>query len=304
VLPEPKLAVQTAPQEIPTGELRTVPLPVTVSASVLGTRVKVAVQERGWSIVTVTTGLTPPHEPDHALNSQSASVTFAVSCTEVPETKGAEQAAPQLMPAGLLVTLPVPEIATERVLCTRVKVAVQLRSAAIETEVVARAPAQSSDQAEKTQSELPGVAVSETVVPEPKEAEQAAPQLMPAGLLATLPVPTTATVSVLGTRVKVAVQVLSASTVTETGFAAPLHPPDQAENCQFASAGVAVSCTAVPDPKVAEQVEPQLIPAGALETLPDPTFATESVLGTRVKVAVQLRSAYGVSVTTGFVPVQ
>lgn len=49
----------------------------------------------------------------------------------------------------------------------------------------------------------------------------------------------------------------------------PLHAPDQPANVEFAP-GVAVNVSAVPDWKLALQVEPQLMPAGLLVTVPLP----------------------------------
>src|SRR5437762_1471114 len=86
--------------------------------------------------------------------------------------------------------------------------------------------------------------------------------------------------------VKVAVADLAASSVT-MHVPVPEQPaPDQPANLE-PDAGVAVSVTTVPVSYTAEQVEPQLIPAGELETepLPDPLSVTVSVYCC-VKVAV------------------
>jgi hypothetical protein len=69
----------------------------------------------------------------------------------------------------------------------------------------------------------------------------------------------------------------------------PLHAPDQPENVEPVAA-VAVRVTLVPDAKEAEQVAPQLIPAGLDVTVPDPVpaFVTVSVYVGLVNVAVTL----------------
>ena len=60
----------------------------------------------------------------------------------------------------------------------------------------------------------------------------------------------------------------------------PVQPPLQPVNVEPA-AGVAVKVTAVPLANAAEQVAPQEMPAGAVETVPvpAPAFVTESVRG-------------------------
>src|SRR5438552_4662390 len=120
---------------------------------------------------------------------------------------------------------------------------------------------------------------------------------MPAGELVTvpLPVPAGVTVRVKVCTVKVAVTVVAAETVT-THVPVPEHPlqPVKVEP----AAGVAVSVTAVPLEKLAEQVAPQLIPAGELVTvpLPVPALLTVSAKLGRLKVAVTVVAAESVTV--------
>src|SRR5581483_6381850 len=115
-----------------------------------------------------------------------------------------------------------------------------------------------------------GVAARETAVPVGKLAEQVAPQLMPAGLEVTEPEPEPdfVTESVAGERAKVAVTVVAAvrGTVQAPG---PEQPPLQPAKREPA-AGVAARETAVPVGKLAEQVAPQLMPAGLEVTEPEP----------------------------------
>src|SRR5207249_3291538 len=122
------------------------------------------------------------------------------------------------------------------------------------------------------------VAVSVTAVPLVKLAKQVAPQLMPAGALVTvpLPVPAGVTVRVKLCRVKVAVTVVAAERVTVQAPVREQRPPRQLLKVEPA-AGVAVRVTAVPLVKLAEQVAPQLIPAGALVTVPLPVPAGVTV---------------------------
>src|SRR3989454_6605042 len=139
-----------------------------------------------------------------------------------------------------------------------------------------------------------GVAVSVTGVRLGKLAEQVAPQLMPAGELVTvpLPVPALLTVSAKVGRAKVAVTVVAALRVTVQAPVPEQPPPAQPVKVEPAAA-VAVSVTAVPLVKLAEQVTPQLIPAGELVTvpLPAPAGVTVRVKLCRVKVAVTVVAA-------------
>ncbi len=103
-----KLKVQVAPQLMPAGELVTVPVPVpdlvVVSANVC--RVNTAFTDRAALIVT-TQAPVPVQAPLQPANTEPAAG-VGVSVTEVPELKLNVQVAPQLMPAGELVTVPVP----------------------------------------------------------------------------------------------------------------------------------------------------------------------------------------------------
>ena len=113
-----KLALQVAPQLIPAGDDVTVPVPVPVRATVRvsGATLKVAVTV--VAAVTVTTQVPVPVQPppDQPANAEPAAGD-AVSVTMVPDGYGSEQSAPQLMPPGADVTvpMPVPASATARV---------------------------------------------------------------------------------------------------------------------------------------------------------------------------------------------
>src|SRR5439155_724963 len=114
-------------------------------------------------------------------------------------------------------------------------------------------------------------AVRVTAVPLVKLAEQVAPQLRPAGELVTvpLPVPAGVTVSAKVGSVNVAVTVVAAETVT-VHVPVPEQPPPVQPVKVEPAAGAAVSVTAVPLVKLAEQVAPQLMPVGELVTVPLP----------------------------------
>ena len=121
----------------------------------------------------------------------------AVSVTIVPEAKFALQLLPeQLIPAGLLVTVPLPVALTDSAKLGVANVALTDCALFIVTEqppVPLHAPPQ-------PESDWPdpgtAVAVSVTMVPTAKFALQVlAIQLIPAGLLVTVPLPVTVTVS-------------------------------------------------------------------------------------------------------------
>jgi hypothetical protein len=121
-----------------------------------------------------------------------------------------------------------------------------------------------------------GTAFRVTEVPPLKVEEQVCPQSMPAGLLVITPVPgpATDTASDRGPE-KVAPTLVSAFRTT-VHFAVPEQAPDQPEKV-LEAAGLAVRVMDVPGAKVALQVAPQLIPAGALVTLPEPVVVTVRV---------------------------
>ncbi len=134
-----------------------------------------------------------------------------------------------------------------------------------------------------------GVAVSVTIVPESyKEAQMPKPktvQLMPAGALVTNPPPLpVAAVISWNCRVNVAVTDCALDIVT-LHATMPLHAPLKAELDE--KSGAAVSVTRVPESNVAEHVPGQLMPAGALVTVPPPLPAVATVnVNWRMNVAV------------------
>src|SRR5207247_1428873 len=223
----------------------------------------------------------------------------AVSVTAVPLLKLAEQVAPQLMPAGALVTvpLPVPAGVTVRVKLCTVKVAVTVVAAESVTTHVP-APEQPPPLQPVKVEPAAGVAVNVTAVPLVKLAEQVRPQLIPTGALVTVPLPAPAllTVSAKVGRAKVAVTVVAALRVT-VQVPVPEHPPPLQPVKVEPAAGAAVNVTAVPLAKLAAQAAPQLVPAGAWVTcpLPAPPRVTVRVRVCSGKVAVTVVAAESVT---------
>src|SRR2546425_6932196 len=170
---------------------------------------------------------------------------IAVSVTTAPLTKLAEQIAPQLTPAGVLVTVPAPAPAGETVR-TKADEKVAVTVVVAETVTTHGAVPLHPPPLHPANSEPPpGAAASVTTVPLTKLAEQLEPQLMPSGVLVTVPVPALETVNVKVWSVKVAVIVVAAEMVT-VQVPVPVHPsPLQPTNSEPPS-GDAVSVTVMP----------------------------------------------------------
>ena len=240
----------------------------------------------------------PEQDPDQPLNNDEASG-VGVSVTAVPGANHAEQVDPQSIPAGLEVTVP-PPVPLLETLSLLLKVAPTVLAAFIVTVQVLPVPEQAPLQPRKVPEAL---AVSVTTVPSPYTAEQVPDeQLIPAGLLCTKPDPAMETSSAWVLLMKVALTVLTASTVT-VQEAVPEHPaPDQPVKSETES-GVATSVTEVPVSKLAEQVGPQEIPDGLELTVPLPVPALVIVSG-KVNLAPTALAASIVTVQVGLVPEQ
>src|SRR5437588_935720 len=141
----------------------------------------------------------PVHAPVHPVKVEPV-VAEGVSVTCVPLLKLALHVVPQLIPAGLLVTvpLPVPAFVTVKgkVVGLVVKVAVTDCAAFIVTTQLPL-PLHAPVHPVKVEPVV-AVGVSVTCVPLLKLAVHVVPQLIPAGLLVTVPVPVPAFVTVKG----------------------------------------------------------------------------------------------------------
>src|SRR3984957_16340247 len=220
----------------------------------------------------------PVHAPLQPVKVDPAAA-LAVSVTTVPLLKLALQVVPQLIPVGLLVTVPVPvpALVTLNLKTTALNVAVTDFAALIVTlqvPVPVQAPLQPANV--EPAAALP---VSVTTGPLLKLGLQVAPQLIPVGLLVTVPVPVPAlvTLNLKTTALNVAVTDFAALIVT-LQVPVPVQAPLQPANVEPAAA-LAVSVTTVPLLKLALQVPEQLIPVGLLVTVPVVVPASETVSG-------------------------
>jgi len=196
----------------------------------------------------------------------------ALRLTAVPLLNEALQVVPQLMPAGVLVTLPVPapplftlspNVCSPNVAVTDV--------AALMVTLQVLVPVQPPPLQPVKTEPAAGEAVRTTAVAPLNEAVQVVPQLMPAGELVTvpLPLPDLATVKPNVGCVKVAVTDVAALTVT-VQVPVPAQPPPLQPMKVEPVAAAALNVTDVPFVNAAEHVAPQLMPAGALVTVPLP----------------------------------
>ena len=172
----------------------------------------------------------------------------AVSVTTVPVVKAVEQVGSQAIPAGALVTapLPVPALVTESAKDDCMKVAVT-EVAALMVAVQVPVPVQPPPLQPVKVEPAAGVAVSVTAVPLVNEKAQVAPQEMPAGALVTvpLPAPVLLTVSEKLWSAKVAVTDCAPLIVT-VQVPVPEQPLPLQPVKVDPAAGVAVSVTTVP----------------------------------------------------------
>src|SRR5437867_5162482 len=131
-----------------------------------------------------------------------------------------------------------------------------------------------------------------------------APRVMLVGLVVTVPTPAPAAETVsTNVRVKVAVMEVSVVMATTHGAVPAQPPPLQPVNTE-PGAGLAVRVTVASLANLAEQVDPQSIPGGALVTVPAPAPAVETV-STKVGAKVAMREASAVMVLTdGVVPLR
>jgi hypothetical protein len=200
-VPVAKFAVQAVLHASPAGALVTVPVPPpeTVTASPADVEeAKVAVTVVVLAGVTVQVPVPEHPPPDQPVNTEPAAA-VAVRTTELPEGKLAEHVVPHAMPPGALVTLPLPSPARTTVTTTGAGANAALTAVAVViVSVQVPVPEQPPPDQPLNTEPAAAVAVSVTLVPGVNVAEHVAPQLMPAGELATVPLPVRLTLRVTG----------------------------------------------------------------------------------------------------------
>jgi hypothetical protein len=177
------------------------------------------------------------------------------------------------MPPTLLVTVPEPVPAFDTVSVFGFLANVALTDFAESTVTMqAPVPLQAPLHPEKVEP-LSGVAVRVTSEFWFQLALHVVPQLIPAGELVTVPVPSPSlpTVNEYEFVKNTALRVFAASMVTTHIGLEPLHAPLQPTNVVVLSA-VAVNMTVVPALKLEEHDAPQYIPKGSLVMVPLPDF--------------------------------
>ena len=197
-VPLAKFALQVPGQLMPAGTLEIEPEPAPASAtdSAKGTTLKVAVTDCAEVMVTLQLPV-PEQAPLHPAKVDPAAE-VAVNVTTVPPAKLALQVLGQLMPAGVLVTEPVPAPAsvTDSAKVTTLKVAV---TDCAEFMVTLQLPVPEQAPLHPAKEDpAAGVAVRVTTVPLAKFALQVPGQLMPVGVLETVPPPFPASTAVRG----------------------------------------------------------------------------------------------------------
>jgi hypothetical protein len=191
-VPALKLALQIAGQLIPAGLLDTEPVPVPPRFTVKRSWLMLKVAVTCWPAlsVTVQVELEPLHAPDHPANDEFVAG-VSVNVTRVPTPKLALHVVGQLIPGGLLDTVPapVPASVTVSIGAFVLNVAVTCSLELSVTVQVALVPLQPPPDQPAKDELVAGVSVSVTSVPTAKLALHVGAQLIPAGLLETVPVP-------------------------------------------------------------------------------------------------------------------
>jgi hypothetical protein len=272
-------------QSMPPASLFTLPFPRTATAT--GYRCGAAPPNEatsafGPSIVSAHAGSEPEHAPD-----QESPGPAAFKTRRIPLPNAPSHTRPQSIPGTSLVTVPPPAVTTAsgNSVSGGAKVAVADFGLSIVTEHVGWPPEQLPPHPEKDQPGV-GTALSVTTASAANEAVHVVPQLTPAGLLVTVPLPLVDTASEkldarTGSNRAVTWYTTSSLISLIVQEPDPEQTPLQPANCEPGSAlavnvtGWKPSCLWEGNGK--KHVAPQSIPGGLLVTVPEPppSFETE-----------------------------
>ena len=269
----------------------TVPLPVPAPATVTVVALKAALTDSAEFMVTEQAPV-PVQAPLQPANADPAAA-LGVSVTEVPLLYVAEQVPGQLIPAGTLVTEPFPVLLAVRV-NWEVKAA-ETDIGEVPT-VKPQAPVPEQAPPQPLNIELPPASwFMVTVVPCANVALHVPGQLIPAGMLATVPEPVVVTeTAICGASEKVAPTLAGDEPITKLQAPVPEQAPLQPANTDPAC-GAAVSATRVlvvsallvqaPEatPAVKLQLTPPL-PVTVPVPAPDPVTVTGNDVGMKSAV--------------------
>ena len=273
-MPEAKVALHVEGQLIPAGVLVTAPtpLPGRVTVNIGGPLCTKEAETEALLFKVTMQAPVPLHAPPHPAKLEPEPG-VGVNVTWVPTGKFAPQVLPQLIPAGVLVTtpVPVPESVTVSVGNAVIVKAAETDRLLFTVTLQAPVPLHAPPQPAKVEPE-PGLAVNVTGVPMGKLAPQVVPQLIPAGVLVTVPTPVPGRVTVnIGDALctKEAETDVLLFTVTLQVTARPLQAPPQPAKRELA-AGTAVRVTCEPWLNVALHVGWHEMLLGVLLTDPAP----------------------------------
>ena len=238
------------PQLMPAGVLVTVPEPEPSGSTVRVSFSTVNVAVTDFAALTVTLHSLPlvESQPVKATFEPAAGAAFSV--TSVPKLNVASHSVPQLMPVGVLVTVPEPPPAfvTFSVNASSVKVAVTDLALLVVTRHSFEPLTESQPLQATALEPVPETPFSATVVPSANSAEHSVPQLMPVGVLVTVPLPLPALVTFsvnFGVSAKVAVTAFALVIVTTHSLPLLVSQPVKATDLVPAPRA-ALSVTLVP----------------------------------------------------------
>ena len=241
-------ATQALPQLMPVGVEVTVPVPVPAfpTVRVYERMLKVAVTVAAAETAMVQAPV-PLHPPPLQPAKDEPAAAAAVSTRLVPGVNEPAQVAPQLMPAGAEVTVPVPVPAFETVMVTGFGLNVAVTPSAVLVETVhVPVPVQPPPLQPANVEPVAGVAVRTTDIPGPYASLQSVGQLMPAGADTTVPTPVPASVTTTELLTAKEAWTVTLAVAVTAQLPVPVHPPPDQPTKSEPDVAVACSVTVLP----------------------------------------------------------